>query len=91
MEKFPFEEAERGWLSGGNRLDISVVCVDFDYAQNSKKTFVQAVTFNPIPLTLPRFLNKNFEYELAYVPSQSDAARNITKMVKKDLNFNFKV
>nr|XP_048316362.1 phospholipid-transporting ATPase ABCA3-like isoform X3 [Myodes glareolus] len=57
----------------------------------SKKALVQAVTFNPIPLTLPTFLNKNFEYELAYVPSESDAARNITEMVKKDLNFNFKV
>lgn len=56
----------------------------------SKKALVQAVTFDPIPLTLPTFLNKNFEYELAYVPSESDAARNITEMVKKDLNFNFK-
>lgn len=46
--------------------------------------------FNPIPLTLPGFLNQNFDYELAYVPSDSNAARNITEMVKKDLNFNFK-
>ncbi|XP_006985786.1 phospholipid-transporting ATPase ABCA3-like isoform X1 [Peromyscus maniculatus bairdii] len=57
----------------------------------TKKTFTQAVIFNPIPLTLPEFVNKKFEYELAYVPSGSDAARNITEMVKKDLNFNFKV
>lgn len=56
----------------------------------TKKTFTQAVIFNPIPLTLPEFVNKKFEYELAYVPSGSDAARNITEMVKKDLNFNFK-
>lgn len=55
----------------------------------SKKTFVQPVTYNPIPLTLPRFLNTKFEYELAYVPSGSDAARNITEMVKEDLSFNF--
>ncbi|XP_075828185.1 phospholipid-transporting ATPase ABCA3-like [Microtus pennsylvanicus] len=57
----------------------------------SKKTFVQPVTYNPIPLTLPKFLNTKFEYELAYVPSGSDAARNITEMVKEDLNFNFTV
>ncbi|XP_052030939.1 phospholipid-transporting ATPase ABCA3-like [Apodemus sylvaticus] len=57
----------------------------------SKKTFIHAVFFNPILLTLPDFLNENFEYELAYVPSESNAARNITEMVKKDLNFNFKV
>ncbi|XP_034369621.1 phospholipid-transporting ATPase ABCA3-like [Arvicanthis niloticus] len=57
----------------------------------SKKTFIRAVIFNPILLTLPEFLNENFEYELAYVPSKSNAARNITEMVKKDLKFNFKV
>ncbi|XP_031243974.1 ATP-binding cassette sub-family A member 3-like isoform X2 [Mastomys coucha] len=57
----------------------------------SKKTFIHNVIFNPILLTLPGFLNENFEYELAYVPSESTAARNITEMVKKDLNFNFKV
>uniref|UniRef100_A0A8C2MJ39 ATP-binding cassette, sub-family A member 14 n=2 Tax=Cricetulus griseus TaxID=10029 RepID=A0A8C2MJ39_CRIGR len=57
----------------------------------TKKTFSQATTFYPIPLTLPKFINKKFEYELAYVPSESHAARNITEMVKKDLNFNFKV
>ncbi|XP_038957100.1 phospholipid-transporting ATPase ABCA3-like isoform X3 [Rattus norvegicus] len=57
----------------------------------SKKKFIPAMIFNPIPLTLPGFLNQNFDYELAYVPSDSNAARNITEMVKKDLNFNFKV
>lgn len=57
----------------------------------TKKTFSHGATFSPIPLTLPKFLNKKFEFELAYVPSKSDAARNITEMVKKDLNFNFKV
>ncbi|CAH6793029.1 phospholipid-transporting ATPase ABCA3 [Phodopus roborovskii] len=57
----------------------------------SNKTFSHAAIYNPVPLTLPEFLNKNFDYELAYVPSESDAARNITEMVKKDLNFNFKV
>ncbi|NP_080734.3 ATP-binding cassette, sub-family A (ABC1), member 14 isoform X2 [Mus musculus] len=57
----------------------------------SKKTSISDVIFNPILLTLPKFLNENFDYELAYVPSESNAARNITEMVKKDLNFNFKV
>ncbi|XP_021491365.1 phospholipid-transporting ATPase ABCA3-like [Meriones unguiculatus] len=57
----------------------------------SKKTLVQATIFNPSRLTLPGFLSTKSEYELAYVPSESDAARNITEMVKKDLNFNFKV
>ncbi|XP_051002938.1 phospholipid-transporting ATPase ABCA3-like [Acomys russatus] len=57
----------------------------------SKKIFVHDIIFNPVRLALPGFLNKRFEYELAYVPSESDAARNITEMVKKDLNFNFTV
>ena len=56
----------------------------------SKKTSIRDVIVNPILLTLPKFLNENFDYELAYVPSESNAARNITEMVKKDLNFNFK-
>ncbi|EDM17624.1 similar to ATP-binding cassette transporter sub-family A member 14 (predicted) [Rattus norvegicus] len=53
----------------------------------SKKKFIPAMIFNPIPLTLPGFLNQNFDYELAYVPSDSNAARNITEMVKYSLRF----
>ncbi|GAB1292623.1 ATP-binding cassette, sub-family A (ABC1), member 14 [Apodemus speciosus] len=76
-------------------VEIVLICLLFVWTLTvrriSKKTFIHAVIFDPILLTLPGFLNENYEYELAYVPSESHAARNITEMVKKDLNFNFKV
>nr|XP_012645594.1 ATP-binding cassette sub-family A member 3-like [Microcebus murinus]XP_012645595.1 ATP-binding cassette sub-family A member 3-like [Microcebus murinus]XP_012645596.1 ATP-binding cassette sub-family A member 3-like [Microcebus murinus]XP_012645598.1 ATP-binding cassette sub-family A member 3-like [Microcebus murinus]XP_012645599.1 ATP-binding cassette sub-family A member 3-like [Microcebus murinus] len=57
-----------------------------------KKEFRHASTFDPLPLTLPAFLiNTSVVYELVYVPSESDVAKNITEMVKRDLNANFKV
>ncbi|XP_012500398.1 PREDICTED: ATP-binding cassette sub-family A member 3-like [Propithecus coquereli] len=56
-----------------------------------KKEFRNASTFDPLPLTLPAFLiNSSVVYELVYVPSESDVAKNITEMVKRDLNANFK-
>uniref|UniRef100_A0A8C9A6P3 Uncharacterized protein n=1 Tax=Prolemur simus TaxID=1328070 RepID=A0A8C9A6P3_PROSS len=56
-----------------------------------KKEFCNASTFDPLPLTLPAFfINTSVVYELVYVPSESDVARNITEMVKRDLNANFK-
>ncbi|XP_012587102.1 PREDICTED: ATP-binding cassette sub-family A member 3-like [Condylura cristata] len=49
-----------------------------------------SVHFQPLPLNkLPTFFKNN--YPLVYVPSESDVARSITEMVKKDLNINFPV
>ncbi|XP_069920742.1 phospholipid-transporting ATPase ABCA3 isoform X1 [Oryctolagus cuniculus] len=59
---------------------------------NAKKQFRNASTFNPLPVELPNFLvNTPHKYELVYVPSKSEVAKNIIEMVKKDLNVNFKV
>ncbi|XP_053413130.1 phospholipid-transporting ATPase ABCA3-like [Nycticebus coucang] len=55
------------------------------------KKFHNASTFDPLPLILPALTNTSLVYELVYVPSGSDVAKNITEMVKRDLNFNFKV
>ncbi|XP_055418782.1 putative uncharacterized protein CRYM-AS1 [Bubalus kerabau] len=58
--------------------------------KHSKREFTQATLFQSLPLNkLPTFLtNKKKEYELVYVPSGSDAAKNITEKVKDDLNAN---
>uniref|UniRef100_A0A4W2I2S3 ATP-binding cassette sub-family A member 3-like n=1 Tax=Bos indicus x Bos taurus TaxID=30522 RepID=A0A4W2I2S3_BOBOX len=55
--------------------------------------FTQATLFQSLPLNkLPAFLtNKKKDYELVYVPSGSDAAKNITEKVKDDLNANLTV
>ncbi|XP_008589359.1 PREDICTED: ATP-binding cassette sub-family A member 3-like [Galeopterus variegatus] len=60
--------------------------------KHTKRYSNDATTYNPLPLTLPAFLiNSMHEYELVYVPSESNVARKITEMVKRDLNFTFKV
>jgi hypothetical protein len=58
--------------------------------KHSKREFTQATLFQSLPLNkLPAFLtNKKKDYELVYVPSGSDAAKNITEKVKDDLNAN---
>ncbi|XP_062036032.1 phospholipid-transporting ATPase ABCA3-like [Lepus europaeus] len=59
---------------------------------NAKKQFRNASTFNPLPVGLPNFLvNTPQKYELVYVPSKSEVAKNIIEKVKKDLNVDFKV
>uniref|UniRef100_F1RPC9 ATP binding cassette subfamily A member 14 n=1 Tax=Sus scrofa TaxID=9823 RepID=F1RPC9_PIG len=52
------------------------------------KDYRNATLFNPLPLKeLPGFLtDRKHEYILVYVPSESDVAKNITEMVKNDLN-----
>uniref|UniRef100_A0A8C5LJQ5 ABC transporter domain-containing protein n=1 Tax=Jaculus jaculus TaxID=51337 RepID=A0A8C5LJQ5_JACJA len=58
----------------------------------TKRSFVHGITYNGFSLTPPAFLLHNDStYELIYVPSESDVARNITEMVKRDLQLNFKV
>lgn len=61
--------------------------------KHSKREFTQATLFQSLPLNkLPAFLtNKKKDYELVYVPSGSDAAKNITEKVKDDLNANLTV
>ncbi|XP_023369497.1 putative uncharacterized protein CRYM-AS1 [Otolemur garnettii] len=54
------------------------------------KKFQNASIYDPLPLILPVFTNTSIVYELVYVPSGSDVAKNITEMVKRELNFNFK-
>uniref|UniRef100_A0A8W4FEP4 ATP binding cassette subfamily A member 14 n=1 Tax=Sus scrofa TaxID=9823 RepID=A0A8W4FEP4_PIG len=57
------------------------------------KDYRNATLFNPLPLKeLPGFLtDRKHEYILVYVPSESDVAKNITEMVKNDLNARLKV
>uniref|UniRef100_A0A8C6FVB6 ABC transporter domain-containing protein n=1 Tax=Moschus moschiferus TaxID=68415 RepID=A0A8C6FVB6_MOSMO len=59
----------------------------------SKREFTQATFFQSLPLNeLPTFLtDKKKEYELVYVPSGSDVAKNITEKVKDDLNASLRV
>uniref|UniRef100_A0A8C3VQV1 ABC transporter domain-containing protein n=1 Tax=Catagonus wagneri TaxID=51154 RepID=A0A8C3VQV1_9CETA len=58
------------------------------HRRDSAKDYQSATHFSPLPLNeLPSFLTvRNREYLLVYVPSESDVARNITEMVKNDLN-----
>ncbi|KAG8513504.1 LOW QUALITY PROTEIN: ATP-binding cassette sub-family A member 3 [Galemys pyrenaicus] len=56
----------------------------------TKTTTNSSIHFQPLPFVqLPSFLKDN--YQLVYVPSESDVAKSITEMVKKDLNISFPV
>ncbi|KAI4551506.1 hypothetical protein MJT46_017758, partial [Ovis ammon polii x Ovis aries] len=61
--------------------------------KHSTRELTQATFFRSLPLNeLPTFLtNKKKEFELVYVPSGSDVAKNITEKVKNDLNANLTV
>ncbi|XFF91437.1 hypothetical protein AB1E18_017656 [Capra hircus] len=61
--------------------------------KHSTRELTQATFFQSLPLNqLPTFLtNKKKEFELVYVPSGSDVAKNITEKVKNDLNANLTV
>uniref|UniRef100_A0A8C3VW42 ABC-2 type transporter transmembrane domain-containing protein n=1 Tax=Catagonus wagneri TaxID=51154 RepID=A0A8C3VW42_9CETA len=63
------------------------------HRRDSAKDYQSATHFSPLPLNeLPSFLTvRNREYLLVYVPSESDVARNITEMVKNDLNASLQV
>ncbi|XP_044771201.1 phospholipid-transporting ATPase ABCA3-like [Neomonachus schauinslandi] len=63
------------------------------HRRDIKKTFQNVTVFKPLPLMTPPdfFFNRNYVYELAYVPSESVVVKNITEMVKEMLNTNFSV
>ncbi|XP_057605512.1 phospholipid-transporting ATPase ABCA3-like [Hippopotamus amphibius kiboko] len=63
------------------------------HRRDSIREFQKALRFSPLPLNrLPTFLTDGkHKYELVYVPSESDVAKNITEMVKNNLNANLTV
>nr|XP_014713390.2 phospholipid-transporting ATPase ABCA3-like isoform X2 [Equus asinus] len=63
------------------------------YRKDTLNDFRKASIYRPLPLSnLPDFFNDTeTTFELVYVPSESDVARNITEMVKADLKINFTV
>ncbi|XP_037671050.1 ATP-binding cassette sub-family A member 3-like [Choloepus didactylus] len=60
---------------------------------HTKKRFQEAIRYTPLSMNqLPDFLNNaKITYELVYVPSGNDVAKNLTEMVKTNLNYTFKV
>ncbi|XP_040829656.1 phospholipid-transporting ATPase ABCA3-like [Ochotona curzoniae] len=60
--------------------------------RNAQSPLFNASTFNPVSFKLPNSITViQPEFQIVYVPSNSEVAKNITEWVKRDLKVNFTV
>lgn len=58
--------------------------------RNAQSPLFNASTFNPVSFKLPNSITViQPEFQIVYVPSNSEVAKNITEWVKRDLKVNF--